>query len=176
MRMTRIVMMVFLLVGLTGCVAPPPAQVLHAPQDFIEHGFDEREWKVAYQAGNEKRFLSEWVMNNESLEDWSELLVAQTQYGDLAVKTLKAAFEKRLAEACPSMRSITVSEDESSILWIWMHDGCHGQPAQREVRKFMKGSDGLYSLAYSVKETSFSKENYATWIKIISAAKLHQGR
>ncbi len=47
-------------------------------------------------------------------------------------------------------------------------------PAQREIRRIMKGSDGVYILSFSVKEKSFSQKYYDEWMRIIKSAKLSE--
>ena len=71
-----------------------------------------------------------------------------------------------------SLEDFIIYEDDETFFFAWKHDGCGGYPAQRELCKFMKGSDGCYRLAYAVEETSFSPERFQQWLDIIAASEL----
>ena len=58
------------------------------------------------------------------------------------------------------------------IIFTWSHKGSSGYPPQREIRKIMRGRDGIYSLSYAVKETAYSKVIYDEWLDIIHNSKL----
>ena len=65
-----------------------------------------------------------------------------------------------------------LSAETNKITIEWSHQGSDSEPAQHEVKSFVKGSDGLYIISYTVKQEAYKPEVYALWKEKISNAKL----
>lgn len=170
--MKQITIAIIALALLIGCVGPPQRSAQRIPLHLIKHEFDGREWKVGYQAGNSKEIISEWVVNNETVEDWNELLTTHFHYHNMPIRRFSSLMQELLGNDCPTLEIQIISEEDSRILFEWLHNGCRGHDAQREIRKLLKGTDGVYMLAYAVKEKEYSEMIYQRWMKIIMEAEL----
>ena len=151
-------------VAVSGCSAPPAATpAMLMPAHALVPELDGRGWKTGNAGRNQTEILLEWVLPGESVSDWTELLTWHTILRPVDIGQLLASTQKSLEEGSTGFRTNVLAESPTSIVFEWSHQGAGDWPAQREVRRFVTGSDGLYTVAYSVKEASFSQERYDDW-------------
>lgn len=175
MKNTIIALILFLSTLITGCASNGSGMQtaqLRIPKHFIEHKFDGRKWVEDHQAGNDREFISEWIVEGDSVKDWEELLTAHITFKIVNLRQLVSVMDSEFSRNCPSFKSNILDEGSYNLLYEWTHDGCNGYPGQHEIRKFIIGSDGIYALSYVTKDKTYNINTYNKWVKIINAANL----
>ena len=156
--------MAIIAIACTGCITlPTPQSQLRLPTHFMEHQFDGREWKVGYQNGNQRDLISEFVLPGESVQNWTELLTAHVHFSDKDLTTLLTVMRDQLSAGSKDFKFSILEDKPTSVAFEWSHKGSGQWPAQRECKRIMRGTDGLYTLSYAVKESSFSQVHYDKW-------------
>jgi hypothetical protein len=171
--MKRVIIVVALAAMCFGCqTLPPQHSHLRFPANYIEYQFDARKWKVGHQAGNQTEFISEWVLPGESVENWSELISTYIRYESVKIEQLVTSWQNLLGKDSIEFQTTILSKSPEVIVFEWSHKGNGKWPAQREIKSVMQGSDGVYTLSYTVKESSFSQQQYNKWRSSILEARL----
>jgi len=154
--------------GAKAKVSQKPRPAAHV----IEHEFDGRDWTIGHEAGTQNELISEWVLPDESVHNWSELVTHQTGFRLVDLPSYVQIIQQQLAQGSKDFRSSTLRETPDSIVFQWSHKGSGNWPAQRAICHVMRGSDGTYSLQYAVKEAAFSAGRYERWRQILLNSKL----
>ena len=141
-----------------------------APADFIEHKFDGRNWTPKYQAGHDLFFLTEMTVGKDNINNWSELLTSAT-YFNTDFNVLSTEFINVISK-CPNIKLKTNRTSKKNITIFWEHNGCGKFKGQKEISKYMQGSDGTYTLSYTVINEKFKKDKYNIWKKNIEESRL----
>ena len=175
--MQRLVISVTLAALCAGCAGSGVEALLpdsaRLPKHSVNHQLDGRQWRVGHQAANEQELLSEQVLKGESVKNWTELLTLLIVYEpDVDIQRLVKAMQGQLAAGSKDFRTAVIHSRRDDVMFEWSHKGSGRWPAQREIKRVMRGTDGIYVLSYSVKELSYSPKMYETWRKNIAGAKL----
>lgn len=137
--------------------------------------FDERTWKIGNQGQSEQGPMAEFVLENETVENWSELVTVQ-MYPGLQTKTMPADFaymaRKELLKICPSVDWRLVSVSQSEATYEWSVSGCAAQPDQMEIVRVVRGELGVHLIHYAVKKPAIADEQRLKWIERLGRAKL----
>lgn len=160
---------------LTGCTLPDDiAQTKQMPRSFIEHEFDSREWAVAYQAQDDDQIIVEWTVNSEPVENWSELITGQVFFVDSQYSAQQFAelMVNQISPNASDFKMNFIKDTPDDVMLEWSHTGSGSWPAQHEVMRVFRGEDGLYRLAYTVKESAFSESRYRHWVDAVQRARL----
>ncbi len=132
--------------------------------------FDSRSWQLGHQDTNDMASLREYVLQGETVENWSELVTSFLISTDMAPKALVATFKNQGSQDCPSYRSTTIEESATDVLFEWRHKGCRGYPAQHELKRITRFERGLLILAYVMKTEQLPDEKRSAWLAILRAA------
>lgn len=97
--------------------------------------FDSRQWRVGHQAANRQEEIREYVLNGQTVQDWSELVTSHYFARDIAPRVLFEQFRRQISQGCPSLRVSMIEESSDTIIFEWQRDGCQGFPAQHEIRR-----------------------------------------
>lgn len=117
--------------------------------------FDGRPWKVGYQGSNQRETVVEYVLPEETVDSWHELLTHQELADPSRSITLDALVEqnrKGLSAGCPSMRWQVLAQAEREAVYQWSDGGCDGSPAQYEIAKIRRTEKGFCRWAYATKQ------------------------
>lgn len=107
-------------------------------------------WHVGYEREQADQYIIEWVRDDETVEDWSELItfmyheIPQSMYNGVVNETLAG-----LQQDCPSFGAELLEKTDYNITIEWWDDGCGGWPAQRVVVKYVYVGNGILSLQYA---------------------------
>jgi hypothetical protein len=137
--------------------------------------FDTRQWQLGYQAANRQDAIREYVLHAQTVDNWSELVTSLYFAGDVAPRPLFEQAQHDLSRDCPSLRVSIIEESPETIIFEWQHEGCHGYPAQHEIRRISKGKTGTLTLSFVEKTKQLSAEKRSTWLSIIEAATVKPG-
>ena len=107
-------------------------------------------WHVGYEREQADQYVIEWVRDDETVEDWSELItfmyqeIPQSMYNGVVNEILAG-----LQQDCPSFGAELLEKADYNITIEWWDDGCGGWPAQRVVVKYVYAGNGFLSLQYA---------------------------
>lgn len=134
---------------------------------------DGRSWKVGHEDKNDQASITEYILENETPQNWTELVtvhyfkdldVAPKIYWDLFTEELK----KNAGEHKVNLKII--NEEPNSLFgeW-WIQDGT-ATDQHEWIRIFVKGKN-LAILRYTTKNLKNVEANRKTWEHIIGSAK-----
>lgn len=170
---TSIMFMLLMITTLSPVYSRPSATKYEKlPENYISHTFDGRAWYIVNQSITSDEMVSQMVLRGEELENWTELITAHAAYQHAAVAELAEIEFELYSKLLDSFTYDILETSETYILFTWAHRGSKTRVAQRQVKKISKGTDGIYSLAYTVNEKNFSKPKFEEWVNIIRKSKL----
>ena len=131
--------------------------------------FDGRLWAVGHQDRNDAQVLTEWVLPDQTVQNWRELVTSQVFLKPVPVAALVERLRRSLMQGCPSLIWNIIKQDETTIVYEWRDSGCGGYEAQHELGRVTIEGYGLYRLAYAVKtRTALPAEQRQTWLNILT--------
>jgi hypothetical protein len=137
----------------------------------IKPVFDEREWKLGWSdTSRPGTVFEEYVLNNEAVENWSELVTIQFFPGLNEMTNLdvfEGASKQGLVRVCPNIKWNSVYNTESERAWSWTSSGCQGQPDQSEIVRALKTKKGIYLFHYAIKKSPIPIDLEKKWIEIL---------
>lgn len=131
-------------------------------------GEDNRKWVSKVQHRSHAGLLMAMVPEGKSFESPVEIVENQIAFTPATLNNYMKVWLLQQAEADAGFKLIKTTRDQHSVLIIYR------LPSQNRlvVRKFMKADDGVYMLAYQVKETAINYAVYSIWLETISTASL----
>lgn len=152
---------------LTGCVMPgyiptPDMSVSFNPSS------DTREWQPQFMDANLSGFIMELVPAGDSIKSWKEMVAQQTVFTPAGLNEYIATWELGLINADADIELQKTTNADGSITI----DYSSNKANESGIRRFIKGSDGIYMIAYHVRPQYKDSSKTAIWSKIIAEAKL----
>jgi hypothetical protein len=132
--------------------------------------FDSRSWQLGYQRANPSQAVREYVLSDQSVENWSEKVTSFYAITDISPKIWFERFREDFLRRCPTTRFSFIDESADGVIFEWQHDGCEDQPPQHEIRRHSRGRMGLLSLSYVEKTNQLAREKRNAWILILRSA------
>jgi hypothetical protein len=132
--------------------------------------FDSRSWQLGYQRANPSQTVREYVLSDQSIENWSEKVTSFYAITDISPKTWFERFREDFLRRCPTTRFSFIGESADGVIFEWQHDGCEDQPPQHGIRRHSRGRMGLLSLSYVEKTNQLAREKWNAWISILRSA------
>lgn len=139
---------------------------------------DGRNWKLGYNAKNDQMTLIEYVVEGESLENWTELVsVMATWPSDLSLDQYFDAFASSLKKLIPENKIHTrvIERRPNTLLAEWWLDD-KSPNSQHEWIQLFKDQSTVYSLRYTTKNLDTVETKRPVWEKILSEAKIRSPR
>lgn len=137
--------------------------------------FDDRSWKLGWSQNQDAAIYEEYVVNGESVENWSELVTIQFFPG-LQTQTHPEIFEANqqasLSSVCPEVKWESLSQSEDERIWKWSIKGCPGQPDQSEIARLKKTDGGFHLWHYAIKKSPMPSENETLWLEKLKAIQI----
>src|SRR5437899_6661602 len=129
---------------------------------------DPRKWTPQHQAGNGTRIILEMVPRGDSIEKWKELVAVQIDFAQAPLRLFVDTWKNLPIKADPKVELKEETGKDGSIVVTYK------SPAADEFsqRRFMKGSDAVYMLAYHVRPKLKNDATFKTWSGIITSASL----
>ncbi|MBI1883558.1 MAG: hypothetical protein HYS08_05070 [Chlamydiae bacterium] len=164
--MKRLLYLLVLLVSM-----PPLSQA----EETLQPTFDGRPWKMGYQAHDESQNITEYVLEGETVDNWTELVTVH-QFKNLQNKTtLKELMERMqsdLYRACPATRWEILNETPEDIVYTWQLKNCPDDEDQYEVARLILGKSAIYLIRYTHKASKIDRERYTVWLNLLADVKL----
>jgi len=145
------------------------------PGETVDLLFDGRKWKNGYEARNESQAITEYVLEGETVENWTELVTAHQFLGLQNQVTLKAFMEimqKDLYKTCPSARWEIISESPEELIYAWQLTHCEGQDNQYEIARLIRGKTAVHLIRYTHKSPVLDAQRYEIWLTLLKNAEL----
>jgi len=134
------------------------------------------DWKVAYRILSASQGNTEYVHNEETIQNWTELFASQRFIGAAEKQTAKSVREgirTRLVEAYPKIKFEVLEEgDGKDTLFRWSIPGNDEHPAQYEVVRLVQGKNDIHRLAYTRKADQADENALKPWLKVLRDARL----
>ena len=136
--------------------------------------FDGRIWEIGNQWENieEKQKVIEYVLNGESVENWSELVTSSQVVlsGQVTLDNYIETIQSMLSKDCPSLKWDILKRDGNNVILEWRHKGCHGFPPQDNISRITKVGNNIYMLSYVMKTEELSNDKREKWFSVIENA------
>jgi hypothetical protein len=130
-------------------------------------------YKVGYQNRNDKELISEMVPQNETVENWTEMVTVQIFFGQkIGPRQFKARMEKLWASSCPGgePRSVYDQTERGYATATWVL-ACPLNPATKKPEitwfKAIQGNDSLYVVQKAFKFMP-SQEQASQWLRYLN--------
>src|SRR5215813_5028757 len=137
--------------------------------------FDHRHWKLGWSRNNGEAIFEEYVLEGETVENWSELITSQF-YPGLQKVTNPDLFEggKRayLSLVCPEIVWKSLYQTPGERMWEWSIQGCQGQQDQSEIARLVRTQQGFHILHYAIKKVPLYDNIRQLWINKLKAFKI----
>jgi len=122
-----------------GIPTPESAMTFHMDKD-------PRKWTPQYQNGSKSGFVMEFVPEGDSIKKWKEMAALQIAFTKGSLRKYVDTWKGMLLKADPKVDVKEETMTDGSIFVTYT------SPSVDEIsmRRFIKGKDGVYMLAYHV--------------------------
>jgi hypothetical protein len=136
--------------------------------------FDDRTWKIGYEAQNGEEKITELILFNEDINHWNELFTIQIFEGvsllPSELVTLLEKTAKKNLSAHETLQSKIVEKDPWNILETSFIFNREQNPSiiandEYNIARVIKGKTALYYIRYSTKDAQLFKQNQEKWIQ-----------
>ena len=131
-------------------------------------GDDPIEWKNDHLDRNPTGFIAEFVPEGQTIQAWEEMVAQQITFTDTSLSEHLAEWEKMVRAGDPDVMISQETSDSSSITISYDSKKFN----EYSLRKFTKGSDGIYAFAYHVRMNRIDPKRVDLWTKIIADSDL----
>lgn len=138
--------------------------------------YEQKEWKLAFQEVAENgSWIMEWTPQNEEVTNWSKLIQIQflpaSQFGGktISAANFSSAFLELIRKEFPSVVGSVVPKGVNGTIIEWsLPKATHGEQAQNELARIISTPEGIYRIAFTVKEPSMAKQIKDAWFDRLS--------
>lgn len=166
----RLVITLLLLIVISSPANSTPATNFRQPQMAVafSSGDDNRKWTSRMLDRSQARILMEMVPEGTNFKSSVERVENQIVFTPATLNNYMKVWLLLQREADNEFKTVSTIRDPHSMLVIYR------LPSQNilAVRKFMKADDGVYMLAYQVKEDAVNYDVYSIWLDNIKTARL----
>jgi len=129
---------------------------------------DPRKWAIQHQAGNKTGVILEFVPEGDSIKAWKEMVEHQIAFTKVPLRKYVDTWKELVLKADPKAEPKEETLADGSILVTYTALSAD----ETSLRKFIKGKDGIYMLAYHVRPKLKQDETFKLWEEIVRAASL----
>jgi hypothetical protein len=131
-------------------------------------GKDPRKWTAQYQNGSKTGIIMEFVPEGDSIEKWKEMAAQQIAFTKDSLRKYVDTWKGMLLNADPKIDFKEETITDGSIFVTYTSASAD----ETSMRRFIKGKDGVYMLAYHVRPKLKKEETLKIWDDIIRTAHL----
>lgn len=149
-----------------------------APPIVFSTDADGRNWKLGYNVKNDQMSLSEYIIEGETLENWSELVSIMAIWpADITLEQYFDSFVISLKKLIPdnNIQTKIIARGPNTLLAEWWLDE-KSSNAQHEWIQLFRDASTIYSLRYTTKKLDTVEAKRPIWEKILKEAKLRSPR
>lgn len=144
----------------------------------VQPTFDDREWILGWsKPSTNGEVFEEYVLSNEKVESWSELVSIQIFPGlqnDTNLDVFEGSNKSQLGTICPNIVWNSISQEENERFWSWDLSDCKGQPDQAELVRAFKTDEAIHVYHYAIKRSPMPKDLQDKWINIFKSYKIEK--
>jgi hypothetical protein len=129
---------------------------------------DRRKWIPQYQNGSTTGFIMEFVPEGDSIKKWKEMAAQQIAFTKDSLRKYVDTWKGMLLKADAKVDLKEEVMTDGSIFVIYTSASAD----EMSMRRFIKGKDGVYMLAYHVRPKLKKEETLKIWDDIIRTATL----
>ena len=129
---------------------------------------DPRKWTPQYQNGSKSGFIMEFVPQGDSIKKWKEMAAQQIAFTKESLRKYVDTWKDGLSKADSKVEVKEEVMTDGSILVTYTSLNAD----ETSMRRFIKGIDGVYMLAYHVRPNLKKDESFKIWKDIIRTANL----
>jgi hypothetical protein len=161
--------MKYIILMLCLSVVPVMAQNVPTPHQAVSFNMkaDKVKWKMQGTDGNSSGIIAEFTPEGQSLKAWTEMMAQQITFTKLSLQDHVKAWRKMIEKAD---RNVEITADSKGGVMIMTYKSKLFN--EYSIRKFMKGSDGVYAFAYHVRLAQFKEERAKLWRSILEQSEL----
>lgn len=159
-----------MVLALSCCLwAPIPAMAELEP---VVPVFDGRSWKQGFtqESESQARRITEWVLSDETVENWSELVTdffMQLPANADPQKALQAYFTNM--KALGNIKSV-LSSDPNEIIYEFQAGS--GSVIEHGIHRIFVSKGGLHNVQYATKNGADFTKNKDKWTKLLKQFKV----
>ncbi|HEX9163173.1 MAG TPA: hypothetical protein VF980_15820 [Thermoanaerobaculia bacterium] len=132
--------------------------------------FDDRPWIVGYDAADGRQHVTEYVLRNETVEHYTELVTHQVildVHHEISMADLLGAIRKGFGPDCRNFAWTILSQDAAHATYRWSHSGCDGYSSQAEIARLSLTKEGISRWAYTSMVLPLNEEKRALWKDVL---------
>lgn len=134
--------------------------------------FDNRGWTMAYE--NPEKNTMQYVLPNETLRDWTELVTVQHLYGTqllFSADAFATTLAPVLTKGCEEVEWSIVETTEDRAIYEWWGDCVSG--FQHEVGLVLAGQEAIYLAAYTTNGDTMYDGLRTVWLENLMTAEVN---
>lgn len=121
--------------------------------------------------------LTEWVTGEETVQDWTKLVVAQFFEGvQEPIESFAFSFAQQLQASCPAVHLEMLERDAKSVLLEWDTRDCEYLGVQHELTRFIAGEQGWHRISYKEMKPQMDEDTRNQWLIWLKEAKIQDKR
>jgi len=152
----------------------PPGAIVGEGGEYLKPKFDEREWKTVNQRESKHVSVTENVPKGQSRDKWTESLGggfrSYAQQADVGLEAQR--LRDGISGLCPAHQWFVHRNSPADTVVEWRIERCERHPDQTEIRRYIAGRTGVYSIAYVKKGPPLEWAERQRWITLLSEATL----
>lgn len=135
---------------------------------------DGRTWKIGFENQDENQSITELILQDENILNWSELFTIQTFSGlnvsaDELSETIEKLFKDKITDEVKNRIHFERKDDRSLNIiensFINKNSSKNLNQSEFNIGRILKGKDTIYYIRYSTKSEEQFKESQERWIK-----------
>jgi hypothetical protein len=142
---------------------------------ILNPAFDDQKWKVGNQAADGSETIIEYVLEGETVENWTELVTVHRFIGLQKQMTLEQyvdSVRSELLKTCPALNWYVIGQGEEDLMYAWRIQNCAGQPDQYEITRITWDDEAVHVIRYTHLSGELDLNRFATWIYLLKNAVL----
>lgn len=167
-RSIRLLLLASITMIATSCVMPSmprPTQTFNI--DPLDYGYD-----IGHSDANSVLLINEFVRKGDSVKNWETLITRLYAVSGPSADELASKTKADLQRDCPHAKVSIKKISDSEYVVEHSHNGCGPFEGHRSVRKFIGSRNGVYMLAFDMKNRSYNASQFNLWRNRIISSKL----
>lgn len=152
---------------------PARAQAVDAMQVQFD---DESRWRLGYRIINRLQSLTEYAPQDQSVQNWKELLSVQRLYPPTkkSPQQVMAGIRDNLKKANPEIDFKALLDEEGNVIFHWRDKGdtSKNRAPQHEIVRLVAGEKDIHRIAYSRRVGQIPKDEAKAWVELLRSATL----
>ncbi|MFT4901428.1 MAG: hypothetical protein ACI81V_000701 [Lentimonas sp.] len=131
-------------------------------------GTDPVKWKMDHLDRSPAGFIAEFVPQGQTIKAWKEMVAQQITFTNAGLSEHIKQWKGMITTGDPDVIISEETSDSSSITISYKSKIFN----EYSIRKFTKGSDGIYALAYHARLNRIDPKRVSLWTEIIADSDL----